>query len=133
MALPTPPKTTTKKEGQFLAYLLTCAPQIHIYHLRAKGQGAFAAHMALGELYDALPDMVDPIAESIQGKVGLLAYDITVTYNSSYPEALAYVKDMVKYVETNRKDILQDTYVQNQIDGIVEKLYSTIYKLENLQ
>jgi DNA-binding ferritin-like protein len=130
--LPTPPKSTVKKEGQFIAYLLTCAPQIHIYHLRAKGAGSFAAHMALGELYDALPDMVDPIAESIQGKMGLLVYDINVSYNSNYPEALSYVRDMLKYVETNRKNICQDTYVQNQIDGIVEKLYSTIYKLENL-
>mgnify|MGYP003646178826 CR=1 FL=1 len=130
--LPTPPKTTTKKEGQFLSYILTCATQIHIYHLRAKGAGSFAAHMALGELYSSLPDMVDSIAESIQGKMGLLIYDMTVTYNSNYPEAASYVKEMIKYVEVNRKGICQDTYVQNQIDGIVEKLYSTLYKLENL-
>lgn len=129
--LPAPPKTS-KKEGQFIAYLLTCAPQIHIYHLRAKGAGSFAAHMALGSLYDALPDMVDTIAESIQGKMGLLVYDMTVTYNSNYSEALSYVKEVLKYVETNRKNICQDTYVQNQIDNVVEKLYSTIYKLENL-
>lgn len=131
--LPTPPKPTVKKEGQFLSYILTCAPQIHIYHLRARGAGAFAAHMALGDLYSALPDMVDAIAESIQGKMGLLTYDMSVTYNSNYPEAISYIKDMVKYVEVNRKTICQDTYVQNQIDGIVEKLYSTLYKLENLQ
>lgn len=130
--LPTPPKTTVKKEGQFIAYLLSCAAQIHIYHLRAKGAGSFAAHMALGELYDAMPDMADTIAESIQGKMGLLVYDMTVTYNSNYPEAASYVREVIKYVETTRKSICQDTYVQNQIDGVVEKLYSTLYKLENL-
>lgn len=130
--LPTPPKPTVKKEGQFIAYLLSCATQIHIYHLRAKGAGSFAAHMALGELYDAMPDMADTIAESIQGKMGLLVYDMTVTYNSNYPEAASYVREVIKYVETTRKSICQDTYVQNQIDGVVEKLYSTLYKLENL-
>lgn len=136
---PLPPKNTnsmvskTSKEGEFCSYLMSAAVQIHIYHLRAKGSGAFAAHMALGGLYDALPDMADSIAESIQGRMGLLTYDLEASYDSNYGNALSYVKKCLEYVKTTRTKMCQDTYIQNQIDSVEQELYSTIYKLENLQ
>lgn len=89
--------------------------------------------MALGTLYDELPDLVDGVAESMQGKYGLLNYDYSTSFDSNYANALPYVKKCVAYVESERKNFPQDSYIQNQIDGIVELFYSTIYKLENLQ
>ena len=141
MAIPLPPKKMSSmsdrirapKEGEFCAYLMSAAVQIHIYHLRTKGPGAFATHMALGSLYDALPDLVDALAESIQGKMGILDYAYEVSYDNNAPSALAYVRDCLNYVKEARRGICQDTYVQNQIDGIEQEFYSTIYKLENLQ
>ena len=139
MAIPLPPKKTMAsrmtgpKEGEFCSYLMSAAVQIHIYHLRTKGPGAFAMHTALGGLYDALPDLVDSLAESIQGKMGLLDYAYEVSYDNNAPSALAYVRECLDYVKEARRGICQDTYVQNQIDGIEEVFYSTIYKLENLQ
>ena len=138
--IPTPPKmgTTSKpssaiSHGECMSYLMACAVQVHIYHLRAKGSGAFAAHMALGSLYDSLPDLVDSLAESMQGKYGLLNYDYSHSFDSNYMNALPFVKKCLAYVETERKSFPQDTYIQNQIDEIVALFYSTIYKLENLQ
>jgi DNA-binding ferritin-like protein len=141
MAIPTPPKKMstmtdrirTPKEGEFCAYLMSAAVQIHIYHLRVKGPGAYAMHMALNTLYDELPDLVDSLAESIQGKMGLLDYAYEVSYDNNAPNALMYAKECLNYVKEARRGICQDTYVQNQIDGIEELFYSTIYKLENLQ
>jgi DNA-binding ferritin-like protein len=132
MTVPIPPKTI-KKEGYFLAYLIGCSAQIHVYHLRAKGSGSFAAHMALGDLYSSIPDMVDALAESMQGKMGLLNYEYTLKLSNNYPEALSHIKETIAYIERERKGITQDTYVQNQIDEIVSKFWSTVYKLENLQ
>jgi DNA-binding ferritin-like protein len=140
MAIPTPPKKSSSmssrmsssSEGEFCAYLMSSAVQVHIYHLRAKGPGSFAMHTALGSLYDGLPDLVDSLAESMQGKMGLLNY----TYEASYDNAgspLSYIRGCLNYVKETRKVICQDTFVQNQIDGIEELFYSTIYKLENLQ
>lgn len=141
MAIPLPPKKTASmasrmssaKEGEFCSYLMSAAVQIHIYHLRTKGPGAFAMHMALGGLYDALPDLVDSLAESLQGKMGLLDYTYSASYDNNVANALMYVRECLNYVKETRKNICQDTYVQNQIDGIEQEFYSTIYKLENLQ
>ena len=139
MAIPLPPKKTMAsrmtgpKEGEFCSYLMSAAVQIHIYHLRTKGPGAFATHMALGGLYDALPDLVDSLAESMQGKMGLLDYTYEASYDNNVQNALNYVRGCLSYVKEARKNICQDTYVQNQIDGIEQEFYSTIYKLENLQ
>jgi DNA-binding ferritin-like protein len=140
MAIPLPPKKSTSmssrmsssSEGEFCAYLMAAAVQVHIYHLRAKGPGAYAAHMALGSLYDGLPDLVDSLAESMQGKMGLLNYTYEASFDNS-GSPLSYVRGCLNYVKETRKVICQDTYVQNQIDGIEELFYSTIYKLENLQ
>lgn len=134
---PLPKKGTLIKakshEGEFIAYLLGCSMQVHIYHLSCKGAGAYAMHMALGSLYSDLPDLVDTLAESIQGKYGILKYDYSHSVDSNVGNALTYVKKCLEYVETERKMICQDTYVQNQIDEIVSLFYSAIYKLENLQ
>lgn len=132
MGMKTAMKSAMMKDGEFCSKLMTAAVQVHIYHLRAKGTGSFAAHLALGDLYDALPDMADSIAESIQGKNGLLTYDATVSFDSNYGNTLSYVKGLLDYVKMTRKEICQDSYVQNQVDSVEEKLYSTIYKLENL-
>jgi DNA-binding ferritin-like protein len=134
---PLPKKSSTSMskshEGEFIAYLLGCSMQVHIYHLCTKGAGAYAMHMALGGLYDALPDMVDSLAESIQGKYGILKYDYSHAVDSNVGNALTYVKKCLSYVETERKNICSESYVQNQIDEIVALFYTTIYKLENLQ
>ena len=46
--------------------------QAHIFHWQTTGPGSFAAHMALGGYYDAIPDMVDALVEAHQGKHGIL-------------------------------------------------------------
>jgi hypothetical protein len=139
MKVPTPPKmsgmskASSSKEGEFISYLLGCSMQVHVYHLCTKGAGAYAMHMALGSLYDALPDMVDGLAESIQGKYGILKYDYSHSVDSNVGNAVTYVKKCLSYVETERKNICMESYLQNQIDEIVSLFYTTIYKLENLQ
>ena len=121
------------KEGEFITKLLHCASQIHIYHLICKGPGSYAMHTALGGLYDALPGMADGLAESVQGKYGILNYAMSgVSYDSTLSKALPYVKEVLNYIKMTRKDICQESAYQNQIDELEALFYSTIYKLENL-
>lgn len=135
-SVPTGMKSMMKssgKEGEFITKLLHCTTQVHIYHLICKGPGSFAMHKALNELYDALPGMVDGLAESVQGKYGILNYAMAApAYDSTLSKAVPYVKDVLNYVKTTRKDICQESNFQNQIDEIETLLYSTLYKLENL-
>jgi len=126
-------KSSTNKEGEFVTKLLHCATQVHIYHLICKGPGSYAMHTALGGLYDALPGMVDGLAESVQGKYGILNYAMAApAYDSTLSKALPYVKEVLNYIKMTRKDICQESNYQNQIDELETLFYSTIYKLENL-
>jgi hypothetical protein len=43
------------------------------------------------------------------------------------------MKALRSYVDDTRKDLPQDSEIQNLIDGITDLINTTIYKLENLK
>ena len=119
--------------GLLLGTLMQSRNQAHIYHLQVQGMGSFAAHKALNEYYDAIVDNIDGIAESYQGRYGIIT-------GYKMPEAIRednnvrmYFDGLAKFVETIRKQIPQDSYIQNQIDEVVDLIESTKYKLKFLQ
>ncbi len=119
--------------GLLLGTLMQSRNQAHIYHLQVQGMGSFAAHKALNEYYDAIVDRIDGIAESYQGRYGIIT-------GYKMPEAIRednnarmYFDGLAKFVETIRKQIPQDSYIQNQIDEVVDLIESTKYKLKFLQ
>ena len=116
--------------GTFCSDLFACADIIKIAHLKAKGPGSYAQHVALGELYDALTDMADDITETIQGYKGILTISIPAT---SYMEPISYIKGkrasliaMLENVEEEMPD------VSNKLQDLIGVMSKTIYKLENL-
>jgi len=114
--------TPNTKMGEligFLMYLTNCS---HIAHLKTN---SFAQHKALNEMYDALPDMLDKLAESYQGYAGLL--DI-IAPASSFEEPIECVNEGIKYVETCYNHH-KETFILNQLDELLTLLYSTRYKL----
>ena len=122
--------------ASFLSRLFEARKQAHIYHLQVKGLGSYAAHKALNEFYDGLLDLIDGLAESAQGKYGIItgytnAFEVKDLNNIQ--DALLFVQELAILVETERATIPQDSYIQNQIDELVALLYSTVYKLQNLQ
>jgi hypothetical protein len=90
--------------------------------------------MALNTYYDGVPDIADGLVESYQGKYGILkgykSYQIA-DYTTS-DEVIGFLKGLSEDIENLRQSI-QESYIQNQIDGAVELIQSTIYKLENLK
>ena len=52
-------------------------------------------------------------------------------YQSS-EQVIGYFEDLVSKIDENRNSV-DDSYLQNQIDTIVELIYSTIYKLKFLK
>ena len=117
-----------------LSILLHSVTQTHVFHLQTKSQSSFAEHMALGGYYDEIGDKLDSLIESYQGK-----YDIVKGYKSfpfddykSCDQLITYFKELADMISKNRKSI-KESYIQNQIDGIEELIYSTLYKLRNLK
>jgi hypothetical protein len=110
--------------------------QAHVFHLGVSGAGAYAAHVALQGYYEAIVDLTDGLVESYQGKNGLIEFKpvMGLDNNCDTRNIIAYFDKICAIVKTLRQaPDLADSYIQNQIDGIEELIYSTKYKLVNLQ
>jgi hypothetical protein len=110
--------------------------QAHVFHLGVKGPGSFAAHSALNTYYDEIVSLIDGLVESYQGKYGLIKFQPVngLDTNCDIKNIIGYFEKLCVALEKLRQDKkLQDTWIQNQIDNISELLYSTKYKLVNLQ
>jgi hypothetical protein len=109
----------------FSLTLLHAVTNTHILHLRADST---ATHLALGEFYPQLEDLIDSLVESYQGKYGKIEdYGNAYTVPSSSP--IEYMISLLEYVENNRVDLPQDTYIQNIVDEIVQTITGTLNKL----
>lgn len=115
--------------GEFVLTLLHAATNTHLLHLKSK---SYAEHMALGTFYAELPDLVDALAESIQGLTGELI-EYPADYYAPADTALQELEDLMQYVKQGRQELPQDSEVQNQIDTIAELINSTTYKLRFLK
>jgi DNA-binding ferritin-like protein len=110
--------------------------QAHVFHLGVSGAGAYAAHVALQGYYEEIVGLTDALVESFQGKNGLIEFKQVagIDNNCDTRNIIAYFDKLIAIVKTLRQaPDLQDSYLQNQIDTVEELIYSTKYKLINLQ
>ena len=103
---------------------------IHKLHLKVTGTGSFAAHKALNELYDAMPDHADDLAEGYQG-----ASEKLLTYKESAPKTLNTVAEGIDYIR-DVCDMVCDLQAKlpyselvNELDNVKSTLNSAKYKL----
>ena len=103
----------------------------HELHLKTR---SFAQHMALGDLYDGLVEMADAVAETHQGKYGLM--DLSKCSNPvqfDKTNAQVFVQQLAGWVEGARGIFHPaDTNLLNEWDNVISLVYQTKYKLENL-
>ena len=116
--------------AKLISFLFHSRTQAHVFHLQTT---SFAEHKALNDYYDGIVDLVDGLVESYQGKYGVLrGY-------SNYPlleytdknQVITYFEALVSKVCALREGVT-DSYIQNQIDTVMELLESTLYKLKCL-
>jgi DNA-binding ferritin-like protein len=127
-------KNETGDVVDMIATLLHSRSQAHIFHWQTKSQSSFAEHMALGTYYDEIVELIDGIVESYQGKYEIITGYKTVEmvdYKST-EQLISYFRDLDNNIEKNRKGI-KESYIQNQIDGVQELIFSTLYKLRFLK
>jgi DNA-binding ferritin-like protein len=121
---------------QLASLLLHSRTQVHSFHLGVKGVGSFSAHVALGNYYDSIGGLVDGLVEAYQGQYGLIKLQPVsgLDTNNDIKNVIAYFDKLITVVAKLRKDEkLQMSWLQNDIDTVVTLLYSTKYKLVNLQ
>ena len=110
--------------------------QAHIFHTRVTGEGSFAAHTALQTYYEGIVPLIDGVIEAYQGQYGLIEYKEVngIDNDASKENMVKYFDNLCKFLDKERKDSkLQMSWLQNDLDNVASLLYSTKYKLVNLQ
>jgi len=110
--------------------------QAHIFHTRVTGDGSFAAHTALQAYYEGIVPLIDGLVETYQGQYGLIEYKEVngVDNDASKENMVKYFDNLCKFLDKERKEPkLQMSWLQNDLDNVASLLYSTKYKLINLQ
>ena len=120
---------------KLISTLMASRDQAHIFHWQTTGPGSYAAHIALNTYYDAIPELVDSLVETYQGKHGIIrGYEPAERFDEySKDGVIKYFKALATYIERiYAKFPKEDTNIINQLDTVKDLIYTTIYKLENL-
>jgi hypothetical protein len=111
--------------------LLHSAIVTHIMHWQTE---SYAQHVALGEFYQAMPDLVDGVVEAYQGKNNVIL--------SKFPIEMESYEDMtpLNYMEYLNQELYEsrglfgdDSEIQNLVDEIADLIDTTIYKLRRFK
>jgi len=110
---------------EFIKQLISATIIIRFFHWKTTS----LQHEPLGDFYSALNDAIDNLVETYQGREGLLEFEQLENVTTEFG-ALEYSEKLAEFIEANRTIFIQ-SYIQNQIDTMLENLYILIYKLRN--
>ena len=117
--------------GTFVSTLLHSATLTHLMHFKSK---SYSEHVALRKYYDAIPELVDGLVESIQGAYETIIDPYPSMFgNGNNDDPLAYMISLRNYVRDYRQQMPQDSEIQNEIDNVANLLNTTVYKLKFLK
>ena len=114
--------------AMFAATMLHSATNTHFFHWSTD---SFSKHLALGAYYDEIVDLVDDLVEAYMG-----CYEKIESFPKVYhlpKDPVAYMDSLKNFVDDARKDLPQETQLQNIVDEIAQLIDSTLYKLKNLK
>ena len=115
--------------AEFIGNLFHSATVTHFMHLQTR---SYAEHIALGAYYDEVVDLVDAVAESIQGCYGEVITGYPGMFANVNTTPLEYLKSLQVFVADTRVNMPQESNIQNEIDNVATLIDSTIYKLKFL-
>jgi hypothetical protein len=116
---------------QIIATLFAARDQAHSLHLKTR---SFAAHVALGDLYDAIIELADVLSEMHQGKYGIMQLPTgSLGQLVATDDPVVFIRQFAVWAEAARAVFAPvDTFIQNEWDTLLKEIYRTKYKLENL-
>ena len=102
----------------------------HMWHWKVK---SFSLHLALGELYDGINEMMDDLMEMYMGKYGTEAHVPMSDPNPfSEQDPLEFVRQLCSYLSDMESSIPQDGFIVNKYQEIQAMVSTVKYKMENL-
>jgi hypothetical protein len=113
---------------EFLSALNSCKEQSIFWHNQTT---SYAEHKALNKFYDGIEDLLDGLVESVAGIYGRpVGYDVHDMEDwTSTEDTILYFKKVYEMVQTERKTLYQESWIQNEIDEISKLVATTLYLL----
>jgi hypothetical protein len=113
---------------EFISVLNSAKQQAVFWHNQTE---VYSEHKTLNGFYDRITGQLDGLVESVAGiygrPKGYEAHDF-VNWTST-DDTIAYFRNLYTYVETERKGLYSESWIQNQIDEISAQISQTIYLL----
>jgi hypothetical protein len=113
---------------EFLSVLNSAKQQTVFWHNQTE---VYSEHKTLNGFYDRITGQLDGLVESVAGiygrPTGYEAHDF-VDWTST-DDTITYFRNLYTYVETERKGLYSESWIQNQIDEISAQIAQTIYLL----
>lgn len=101
-------------------------------HLAHWSTGSYAQHVALGDFYGGVVDLLDKLVEAYQGNFGKIK--VEELEDDEQGEVLAMLDRDVVWISDNRTQIANGVpALENIVDELTGLYLSTIYKLRNLK
>lgn len=116
--------------ADLIVEVMNARTSFHKLHLQVTGIGSYAQHTALNEIYDALPDLADTVAEGYQG-----ACEVILNYPDKAPVTLTSIEGAVEYLRmlssnvSEIQQVIPHSEVVSNLDLIKDAINSAKYKL----
>ena len=119
---------------KFFSKLFESKEMAHVYHLQVKGdEGSYSSHIALGEFYEKMPELIDELIEVYMGQYDVVeGYDVIDTNVSRDLNPLEYFMGIGEFIKSERYSSLDesDTHIQSIVDEILNCVFRLTYKLK---
>jgi len=110
--------------------MMNAAISFHRLHLKVKGVGSYAAHIALGSFYEGLHDQADVLVDGYQGvSEKLLSYtDSPIRTLDTVADGINYLRDMYNVIN-KLQGMMPYSEIVNNLDLVKDSINSAKYKL----
>lgn len=113
---------------EFLSVLNSAKQQTIFWHNQTE---VYSEHKTLNGFYESIEDLLDTLVESYAGiygrPKGYEAHDF-VDWTST-DDTIAYLKGVYTYIQTERKGLPQESWIQNIVDELAALVAQTLYLL----
>lgn len=114
--------------ADFVQTMLHSGTSAHLLHLQTR---SWSQHVALGEYYDEIIELVDVFAEVYQGRYGVIP-EYPASYHPPSNGAVAFISEVCAYIDAARSGLPQNSHLQNIVDEMASLADSTRNKLANM-
>lgn len=126
-------KDSTQAVESLVGEFFSARTAFHKLHLKVTGQGSYSAHKALNEVYEAMEDSVDSLAEQYQGATEQILNipDKEVRNLNTVKEGIQYLKELKDQI-TSVQEVITQSEIINLLDEGKANINKFIYFLKFL-